>query len=137
MNKIILYSQENGNLGVCIPTGELSVEQTRDKDCPNGIIVDASVFNTIDNEFYSAYELINNEPVINIQKAKELWKNKIRLSRVSALQKLDLEFILALEKNTDTSTIINNKQTLRDLPTQVDTANSINEIKSVWNNLLG
>jgi hypothetical protein len=29
------------------------------------------------------------------------------------------------------------RQTLRDLPNEVDTANSIEEIKAVWNNMLG
>ena len=137
MNKIILYSQENGNLGICIPTGELSVEQTRDKDCPNGIIVDTSVFNTIDNEFYNAYELINNQPIINIEKAKEVWKDKIRNARKSALEKLDVDFIKAQESETSTTAIVANKQTLRNLPSQVDTATSTDEIKAVWNDLLG
>ena len=74
---------------------------------------------------------------VDINKAKELWKNKIRHFRISALQKLDIEFIRATEQNLDTSSIVANKQILRDLPNQVDTANSINEIKAVWNNLLG
>lgn len=73
---------------------------------------------------------------IDINKAKEVWKNKIRLVRKSALEKLDIEFIKAQEQGLDTSTIVANKQLLRDLPSQVDTANSIEEIKAVWNNLL-
>jgi len=73
---------------------------------------------------------------IDINKAKEVWKNKIRLVRKSALEKLDIEFIKAQEQGLDVSTIVANKQLLRDLPSQVDTANSINEIKAVWSNLL-
>ena len=74
--------------------------------------------------------------VIDINKAKEVWKDKIRNARKSALEKLDVDFIKAQEKGLDTSAIIATKQLLRDLPNQVDTANSINEIKAVWNNLL-
>jgi phosphotransferase system IIA component len=74
--------------------------------------------------------------IIDINKAKEVWKNKIRIARTSALEKLDVDFIRATEESLDTSTIVANKQLLRDLPNQVDTANSINEIKAVWNNLL-
>ena len=74
--------------------------------------------------------------VIDINKAKEVWKDKIRNARKSALEKLDVDFIRATEQGLDTSAIIANKQLLRDLPSQVDTANSINEIKAVWNNLL-
>ena len=74
---------------------------------------------------------------IDITKAKEVWKDKIRNARKSALEKLDVDFIKAQEQGLDTSTIVTTKQTLRDLPSQVDTANSVNEIKAVWNNLLG
>jgi len=74
---------------------------------------------------------------IDINKAKEVWKNKIRSARISALVKLDIDFIKAQEQGNDTTSIVATKQLLRDLPSQVDTANSINEIKAVWNNLLG
>ena len=32
---------------------------------------------------------------------------------------------------------VNNKKTLRDLPAQVDSATTTDEIKAVWNDLLG
>jgi hypothetical protein len=73
---------------------------------------------------------------IDITKAKEVWKDKIRNARKSALAKLDIDFIKAQEQGLDTSLIFTTKQTLRDLPSQVDTANSIEEIKAVWNDLL-
>jgi hypothetical protein len=74
---------------------------------------------------------------IDINKAKEVWKNKIRQARKSALEKLDIDFIKAQEQSNDTTSIVADKQTLRHLPSQVDTANSIEEIKAVWNNMLG
>jgi hypothetical protein len=74
---------------------------------------------------------------IDINKAKEVWKDKIRQARTSALEKLDIDFIKAQEQSLDTISIVADKQTLRDLPSQVDTANSIEEIKAVWNDLLG
>jgi hypothetical protein len=73
---------------------------------------------------------------IDINKAKEVWKDKIRNARKSALEKLDVEFIKAQEQSNNTTSIVATKQILRDLPSQVDTANSINEIKAVWNDLL-
>ena len=74
---------------------------------------------------------------IDINKAKEVWKNKIRQARKSALEKLDIDFIKAQEQGNDTTSIVADKNTLRDLPNQVDTANSITEIKAVWNSMLG
>ena len=74
---------------------------------------------------------------IDINKAKEVWKDKIRSARKTILEQLDVDFIKAQEQGNDTTSIVADKQTLRDLPSQVDTATSIEEIKAVWNNLLG
>jgi len=74
---------------------------------------------------------------IDISKAKEVWKNKIRESRKPALEKLDVDFVKAQETSSDTTSIVADKQTLRDLPSQVDTATTFDEIKAVWNDLLG
>ena len=74
---------------------------------------------------------------IDIQKAKEVWKKKIRQARISALAKLDIDFIKAQEQGNDTTSIVADKNILRDLPNQVDTATTVDEIKAVWNDLLG
>ena len=74
---------------------------------------------------------------IDISKAKNIWKDKIRLARKPVLEKLDVDYLKAQEEGTDTISIVGNKQTLRDLPSQVDTAKNIDEIKTVWNDLLG
>jgi hypothetical protein len=74
---------------------------------------------------------------IDIAKAKDIWKDKIREARKPALEKLDVDFVKAQETSSDTSSIVTDKQTLRDLPSQVDTATTTDEIKAVWNNMLG
>ena len=74
---------------------------------------------------------------IDISKAKEVWKDKIRFKRAGALKKLDVDFIKAQEAGNDTTAIVADKQTLRDLPQQVDTATTTDEIKAVWNDMLG
>ena len=74
---------------------------------------------------------------IDISKAKEVWKDKIRDARKPALEKLDVDFVKAQEISSDTTSIVADKQTLRDLPSQVDTATTTDEIKAVWNNMLG
>jgi len=74
---------------------------------------------------------------IDLNKAKEVWKDKIRVARKPVLEKLDVDFMRATEQGTDTTSIVNDKQTLRDLPSQVDTATSVDEIKLVWNDMLG
>ena len=74
---------------------------------------------------------------IDITKAKEVWKNKIRFKRAGALKKLDLDFMKAQEAGTDTTSIVADKNTIRDLPEQVNTATTVDEIKAVWNDMLG
>ena len=74
---------------------------------------------------------------IDVSKAKEVWKNKIRFKRGMALKKLDIDFMRAQEAGTSTTSIVADKKTLRDLPAQVDSATTVDEIKAVWNNKLG
>jgi len=74
---------------------------------------------------------------IDLSKAKNIWKEKIREARKPALEKLDVDYLKAQEGGTDTTQIVNDKNTLRDLPSQVDSASSVDEIKLVWNDKLG
>ena len=74
---------------------------------------------------------------IDINKAKDVWKEKIRIARKPVLEKLDIDFIKAQEAGTSTTSIVADKNVLRDLPSQVDTATTVDEIKAVWNNMLG
>ena len=69
---------------------------------------------------------------IDITKSKNIWKDKIRLARKEKLEELDVEFTRAQETSADTSAIVTKKQELRDYPTQVDSATTIDEIKAVW-----
>ena len=70
--------------------------------------------------------------IINIEKAKDIWKNKIRSARKSKLEELDVEYMRAQEAGADTSAIVTKKQELRDYPAQVDSATTTDEIKAVW-----
>lgn len=74
---------------------------------------------------------------VDITKAKDVWKNKIRKARESAMTKLDVDYMKAQEQGSDTTSIVAKKNTLRNLPSQVDSATTENEIKAVWNDMLG
>ena len=69
---------------------------------------------------------------VNVTKAKEIWKDKIRAARKPKLEELDVQFIKAQETGSDTSAIVAKKQELRDYPAQVDSATRSDEIKAVW-----
>ena len=53
--------------------------------------------------------------VINNNKAIEMAKDKIRVIREPMFKKLDLDFQRALETGSDTTSIVQEKQRLRDL----------------------
>ena len=72
--KVIVYTNENGNVSVCTPTGELSIEEVLVKDCPDGaIIIDSDVLPQ-DNDFFNAWELVSGSVLVNIGRAKEVTK---------------------------------------------------------------
>jgi len=72
MTQAIIYSTKTGNVAVCIPTGELPIEEVLAKDCPAGaIIVDDSELPT-ENEFFNAWELIDGKVVVNETKKQAI-----------------------------------------------------------------
>lgn len=78
---------------------------------------------------------------INLEKALEIHKKKIREKREIVFKDLDIQFMKALEQgNTTLSTEIGaKKQALRDI-TDIDISNvsTLDELKQLWNvELLG
>ena len=77
---------------------------------------------------------------INISKAKEIHKNKIRTARKPKLEELDVEFQKAQETSANTTDIVAKKQALRDAPadSKIDSASSTDELIAQWDtSLLG
>ena len=70
MAQVIIYEQ-NGQVAVCIPSGELPIEEVLAKDAPNGIIIDSSEL-PIDNQFFNAWELVNGKVVVNATKKQAI-----------------------------------------------------------------
>jgi hypothetical protein len=69
--------------------------------------------------------------IINIDKAKDLTKDRLRAERTPLLEAQDVAFQRALESGADTSTIVAEKQRLRDITKQVDTATTLDELKEL------
>jgi hypothetical protein len=69
--------------------------------------------------------------IIDIDKAKEITKGRLRAERKPLLEEQDVAFQRALEIKADTSAIVAEKQRLRDITTLVDTANTVEELKSL------
>ena len=67
--------------------------------------------------------------IIDINKAKNITKDRLRQERKPLLEAQDVAFQRALESGADTSAIIAEKQRLRDITKQVDAANTLEELK--------
>lgn len=67
---------------------------------------------------------------ININKAKDITKNRLRVERQPKLEALDVQFQRALEAGSDTTDIVNKKQQLRDAPASVDSMTTVEQLKA-------
>ena len=66
---------------------------------------------------------------VNITKAKDITKDKLRAERKPLLEAQDVLFMQAQEAGSDTSAIVAEKQRLRDITKQVDTMSTVEELK--------
>ena len=69
--------------------------------------------------------------IVDIDKAKNITKDRLRQEREPLLLAQDVAFQRALESNSDTSAIVAEKQRLRDITTLVDTVNTEEELKAL------
>lgn len=132
MTKVIIFTNEKNGVSVCVPTGELSVEAVLAKDCPShAIIVDASELPEQDNDFFNSWELIDGVVSVNLDKAKEQTKGRLRAERAPLLAAQDVAFQRALEEGKDTTAIVAEKQRLRDITGLVDNCKSTEELRGL------
>lgn len=68
---------------------------------------------------------------VNFNKAKELTKDRLRRERKPLLAEQDILFQRALENNDDTTSIITEKNRLRNITMLVDQAGTLEELKNL------
>ena len=68
---------------------------------------------------------------IDITKAKQITKERLRQERKPLLEAQDVLFQRSLENNTDTSAIVAEKQRLRDITKLVDNATTLEQLKQL------
>lgn len=126
--KKIIYKTETG-IAVIHPT--ISVELSM-KDIPEGAeykIVEESELPT-DRTFRGAWDY-DLKP--DVDKSKDIWKDKLRSDRAPLLSELDVEYQRADEDSDDTkkSDIVKEKNRLRNVTDLVDVCSTVDEIKAV------
>lgn len=68
---------------------------------------------------------------INLDKAKEITKERLRAERAPLLAAQDVAFQRALEAGADTAPIVAEKQRLRDITQLADQATTLEELKGL------
>ena len=68
---------------------------------------------------------------INMNKAKEITKERLRQERTPLLEVEDIKFMRAQEEGSDTTAIVAEKNRLRDITNQVDSCTTTEELKAL------
>jgi hypothetical protein len=130
--QVIIFTNDNGGVSVCVPTGELDINLVKAKDTPShSIIVEADTLPQEDNDFFNAWELSAGVVSVNLTKAKEITKNRLRAERAPLLAAQDVAFQRALESGADTTAIVAEKNRLRDITTLADTCTTTAELRAL------
>ena len=130
MAQLIIFTNENGGVSVCVPTGELDIQATKAKDTPShSIIVEDTDLPQADNDFFDAWELNDGVVSVNLTKAKSITKNRLRAERAPLLAAQDVAFQRALETGAPTTDIVAEKQRLRDITNLADTCTTTAELR--------
>jgi len=67
---------------------------------------------------------------VDITKAKEITKDRLRVERKPLLEAQDILFMQAQESGADTSDIVTEKQRLRDITNQVNSMTTTTQLKA-------
>lgn len=104
--QVIIFSNENGNVSVCHPTGELPIEEVLVKDCPAcAIIVDDSTLPQGDDaHFFDAWELNDGVVSINFIKAQSQYLAKYNENAVQQAKQRQLNTLAGLPNTPDDAT---------------------------------
>jgi hypothetical protein len=132
MNQVIIFTNEDGGVSVCYPTGELTIEEVQAKDTPAGsIIVENDSLPNEHSDFFNAWELNGTTVTVNLNKAKAITKARLRIERAPLLVAQDVLYMRATEANQDTTAIVAEKQRLRDITQLADQATTLDELKAI------
>ena len=98
MAQVIIFSNNNGGVSVCVPTGELHINEVLSKDAPAGaIIVEDSVLpQGADAQFFDAWELANGQVSVNFAKAQAQKLAQFNAAAVQEAQKRQLNTLAGI-----------------------------------------
>lgn len=132
----IIYTRPDGGVSVVTPCA--SIEEAWAKLPPEAInpeIVEDSVI-PLDRTFRNAWKAGYGAVLHDMEKCREIHRDRIREARQPVLESLDVAYMRAIEC-ADVALqeqIISQKQALRDAPADpaIDAAKTPEELKNIW-----
>jgi len=114
--QVIVYTNSNGGVSVCHPTGEIDIQSVLEKDCPPGaIIVDSSILPTgVNLQFFDAWELSGSVITVNLTKAKAIKLKEFNAYALDAAQKRQLNTFAGIDNNISDADFVNELKIGRD-----------------------
>jgi len=108
MSLVIIYSNANGGVSMCVPTGEMDIQKVQQKDTPTGsIILDTATLPQGDDAlFFDAWELNGTTVTVNLDKAKAFKLSQYNAAAVAEAQKRQLNTLAGLENTSDDATFV-------------------------------
>jgi hypothetical protein len=108
MSQVIIYTNSEGNISVCMPTGELSIKEVLIKDCPKGAVIvdDSTLPQGKDRQFFDAWELNGTTITVNIEKAKAIKLTQFNDVALQTAQKRQLNTLTGIVNTPDDATFL-------------------------------
>ena len=108
MAQVIVYTNSNGNVSVCFPTGELPINEVLAKDCPAGAIIvdDSTLPQGADAQFFDAWKLNGTTVTVDFPTAQAHKLAKFNAAAVQEAQARQLNTLAGIEKSVSDADFI-------------------------------
>ena len=132
----IIYKTLENTVTVIVPSSSWggTMEELARKDVPSGLeykIVEDSAIPT-DWSLRNSWEVDADFKISeNLNKSKEITKERLRVERKPLLEEQDVLFMKAQEDGTSTTAIVTEKKRLRDITKNEDSCTTTDELKAL------
>jgi len=132
MSQVIVYTEADGGVAVCTPTGELSIEEVLAKDCPAGAIIidDSALPQGAGAQFYDSWELNGSTITVNFEKAKVEKMTQFNAAALTVAQKRQANTWIGIPNVPDDTAFMAQLTTGRN---GITTATTLDELAAIVN----
>ena len=104
--QVVIYTNSNGGVSVCVPTGELPIQTVLTKDAPAGAIIvdDSTLPQGADAQFFDSWVLNGTTVSVNFTKAQADKLAQFNAAAVAVAQKRQLNTLAGIANTPDDTT---------------------------------